>query len=62
MCLAEKQIPCCAPVHCPDLPHGSDDPCYNKNKKYWEELIYLLSLHTPLHAMVAIVTLAKYCM
>jgi hypothetical protein len=29
------------------------------NKKFWEELI---RLHTSLHAMVAIVTLAKDCM
>jgi hypothetical protein len=31
----------------------------NNNKKFWEELIRLLSIHTLLHAVVAIVTLAK---
>jgi hypothetical protein len=30
-----------------------------QNKKFWEELIRLLSLHTSLRAMVAIVKLAK---
>jgi hypothetical protein len=33
-----------------------------KNKKFWEELIRLLSLHTSLYVMAAIVTLAKDCM
>jgi hypothetical protein len=32
------------------------------NKKFWEELILLLSLHTSFHAMVAIVTSPKDCM
>jgi hypothetical protein len=34
MCPAEKEVPCCAPRHCPDLTHGSDDPCYNISKQY----------------------------
>jgi hypothetical protein len=31
-------------------------------KKFWEELIRLLSLHTTLHAMVAIATVPKESM
>jgi hypothetical protein len=34
MCPAEREVPCCASEHCPHLNHGSDDPCYNKNKQY----------------------------
>jgi hypothetical protein len=34
MCPAEKEVPCCATEHCPDLIHGSDDPCYNKSNQY----------------------------
>jgi hypothetical protein len=38
-------------------------PTHNTdNKKFCEEVIHLLSVHTSLHAMVAIVTLAKDCM
>jgi hypothetical protein len=36
----------------------SHDMYTDINKKFWEELIRLLSLRTSLHAMVAIVTLA----
>jgi hypothetical protein len=31
---AEKEVPCCAPGHCLDLTHGSDDLCYNKSKQH----------------------------
>jgi len=31
MCPAGKAVPYFAPAHCPDLTHGIDDPCYDKD-------------------------------
>ena len=32
MCPAGKAAPYSAPGRCPDLTHGTDDPCYDKNR------------------------------
>ena len=32
MCPAGKAVPYSAPGRCPDLTHGIDDPCYDKDK------------------------------
>jgi len=32
MCPAGKAVPYFAPGHCPDLTHGTDDPCYDKDR------------------------------
>jgi hypothetical protein len=32
MCPAGKAVPYSAPGHCPDLTHGTDYPCYDKDR------------------------------
>jgi hypothetical protein len=32
MCPAGRAVPYCAPERCPDLTHGTDDPCYDKDR------------------------------
>jgi len=40
MCPAGKAVPYFAPGHCPDLTHGTDDPCYDKDRSMmWHNLI-----------------------
>jgi len=29
---AGRAVPYCAPGRCPDLTHGTDDPCYDKDR------------------------------